>query len=90
MLILIKYGTENPAENWKLEMSAADDVIVLIQNGVFWAVTAEGKKALAGKKVYALKADLEARGYAEQDCPVEAIDYSGLIELLEQNEKRMS
>lgn len=90
MLILIKYGNENPAEQWKLEMASADDVIVLIQNGIFWAVTQEGQKALAGKKVYAIQADLDARGYNAADLPLEPVDYSGFIELLEQHERSMS
>lgn len=90
MLILIKYGTENPAEHWKLDMASADDVIVLIQNGIFWAITDEGRKALDGKKVYVVQADLDARGYTAEDCPFETVDYAGFVELLEQNERSMS
>lgn len=88
MLILIKYGPENPAETWKLGMATADDTIVLLQNGVFWAITDEGRQALDGKQYFALAEDLDARGYATDGIP--CVDYAGLVELIEANPKAMS
>lgn len=88
MLILAKYGPENPAERWKMEMAADQDQIVLIQNAIFWAVSE--KAALQGKKVAVVKADWEARGYDAADCPFDLVDYNQFVELLEAHPKTMS
>lgn len=88
MFILLKYGPENPAEAWKLQAAKGDDQIVLIQNGVFWAVSE--KAALEGKNVAVVKADWLARGYAEEACPFQLVDYTQFVELLEANPKTMS
>lgn len=88
MLILIKYGPENPGERWKLEASTPDDQIVLIQNGIFWAISEP--HTLEGKKVAIVQPDLEARGYTAKSCQWPLVDYAGFISLLEQNPKSMS
>lgn len=88
MLILVKYGPENPAERWKLEAAVSTDQIVLIQNGIFWAVTEP--EALEGKKVVLVQPDLEARGYPAEACQWPLVNYAGLITLIEENPKSMS
>jgi len=88
MLILVKYGPENPAERWKLETASPADQIVLIQNGIFWAVAEPA--LLDGKKVAVLQPDWEARGYSVETCQWPLVDYAGFITLLEENPKSMS
>lgn len=88
MLILVKYGPENPAERWKLEAASPDDQIVLIQNGIFWAIAEP--QILVDKKVALVQPDLEARGYAAETCQWPLVDYAGFVTLLEQNPKSMS
>jgi tRNA 2-thiouridine synthesizing protein B len=88
MLILVKYGPENPGERWKLESATPEDQIVLIQNGIFWAIAEP--EAIQGKKVAIVKPDLEARGYSAQACKLSLVDYAGLITLLEESHKSMS
>ena len=86
-LVLVKYGVDNPAEKIKLQIANENDKVVLIQNGVYWAVLEDVTELTKGK-VYVLKGDLEARGYCETDVKgVELIDYDGFIELVEQEEK---
>ena len=88
MLILIKYGPENPAERWKLEAARPTDQVVLIQNGIFWAITEPSM--LDGKKVSLLQPDLEARGYKAEESKWPVIDYVSLISLIEENPQSMS
>lgn len=86
-LVLVKYGVDNPAESIKLSTANENDRVVLIQNGVYWAILKDVSK-LTKAKVYVLKNDLEARGYCEADLSgVELIDYEGFIELVEKEEK---
>lgn len=88
MLVLVKYGPENPGERWKLEAAVSTDQIVLIQNGIFWAIAEP--ETLAGKKVSVVQFDLEARGYPATACQWPLVDYAGLITLMEENPKSMS
>jgi len=88
MLVLIKYGFENLAERWKLEVSGENDTIVLIQNGIFWAISQEIDPYL-NRKIFALEPDMEARGYSKEDLKVPVIDYAGLVDLIEANPRSM-
>lgn len=86
-LILIKHGLDNPAERVKLKVATESDKVVLIQNGIYFA-TLENITALTNGEVFVLRNDLEARGF----CPDEfdnlnLIDYDGLIQLIEGEEK---
>jgi tRNA 2-thiouridine synthesizing protein B len=65
--------------------------ILLYEDGVYAA--AEGtqsaalvKKALANHPVYALEADLEARGIHKVLAGVGVINYDGFVELVEQHD----
>ncbi|MBC7123719.1 MAG: sulfurtransferase complex subunit TusB [Pseudothermotoga sp.] len=82
-LILVKYGTDHPVEQLKIKSAKAEDKIVLIQNGVYWAL----KNVETPAKVYAIKDDFLARGYSEEDAKVNLISYSEFIDLLESEEK---
>lgn len=82
-LILVKYGTDHPVEQLKIKSAKAEDKIVLIQNGVYWAL----KDIETPAKVYAIKDDFLARGYSEEDAKVSLISYSEFIDLLESEEK---
>ncbi|ABV33873.1 MULTISPECIES: DsrH/TusB family sulfur relay protein [Pseudothermotoga] len=78
-LILVKYGVDHPVEKLKIENAKAGDKIVLIQNGVFWAL----KKYETKAKIFAIKDDFLSRGYKEEDSQVPLIDYPQFIELVE-------
>uniref|UniRef100_A0A7C3MJP7 Sulfurtransferase complex subunit TusB n=1 Tax=Dictyoglomus thermophilum TaxID=14 RepID=A0A7C3MJP7_DICTH len=86
-LIVIK---KSPVENiskrmW--EITKPGDVIILVQDGIFWAINEKSKEYLKdGVSVYTLKEDLEARGYREEDSIYSCIDYNGWVELIEKNE----
>lgn len=84
-LILVKYGPNNPAERVKLEIARSEDDVVLIQNGVFWAL--EDVKKYTKANVCAIKDDFVARGYSESDSTVPLISYEQLIELIEKHPK---
>ncbi|HEY8540836.1 MAG TPA: sulfurtransferase complex subunit TusB [Pseudothermotoga sp.] len=87
-LILIKFGTNNPAEKIKLESASLDDDVVLIQNGIYWALN--DMKQYTKAKVYAIKEDFLARGYEESNSKVPLINYAQLIELIEKHPKSIS
>lgn len=82
-LILVKYGTDHVVEKIKISSANAEDKVVLVQNGVYWAL--ENVKTPA--KVYAIKDDFVARGYCEADSKVSLITYDEFIDLLASEEK---
>ena len=89
-LILIKHGTQNSTEKTKLECAREDDSIVLIQDGVFWAITDEIKDLKAN--VYVLQDDFHARGYQVEtaNINVSMINYSELVDIIAQEEKTIT
>ncbi len=82
-LILVKYGTDHPAEKLKIKSAKPDDKIILIQNGVYWAL----EEIESPAKIYAIKDDFIARGYSESESKVPLISYSEFVSLLEAEEK---
>ncbi len=82
-LILVKYGTNHPAEKLKIRSARAEDKVVLVQNGVYWALESLQTPA----KVYAIKDDFFARGYSQTDSKVSLITYGEFIDLLEGEKK---
>jgi tRNA 2-thiouridine synthesizing protein B len=90
MLVLIKYGCENKAESWKMDMANENDAIVLVQNGVFWAISEEIDPYLEKNlNVVALEPDFAARGYTEEDSKVPLISYDDLVSIIEAQPKSM-
>ncbi|HOJ87604.1 MAG TPA: sulfurtransferase complex subunit TusB [Pseudothermotoga sp.] len=87
-LILIKFGTNNPAERFKLANASSDDDVVLIQNGIYWALN--DAKQYTAARVYAIKEDFLARGYDEPDSKVPLINYAQFVELIEKHPKTIS
>ena len=85
-LILIKHGLENPVEKIKMKAAKDEDSIVLIQNGIFWAIGNDALKDVRGK-IYALEEDLLARGYKKEDSKVELIDYASFLDVVEKEDK---
>lgn len=85
---IVKFGINHPISKRKLTLSEDGDSVVLIQNGVFWAITdfIDGVKE-KGVKVYALKDDFLAKGYREEDSKVPLISYDELIDILEKDKK---
>ena len=64
--------------------------ILLYEDGVYATVKGAAsedliKRALEKHPVYALKADLEARGLVSMVDSVQVIDYDGFVELVEQH-----
>jgi tRNA 2-thiouridine synthesizing protein B len=73
-----------------LRIAPAGEPILLYEDGVYAA--AEGtaseeliQQALEQHPVYALQADLEARGLASLVEGIHVIDYDGFVELVEQH-----
>lgn len=66
-----------------VNIAGTDDVILFIEDGVY-AVTSDQihQAEQKGIKLYALKADLEARGI-RTTLPV--VDYGGFVDLVEEN-----
>jgi len=90
MVILVKYGINSEEAKIKFNLALPGDKVVLIQNGVFWALT---EKPLELKKenieVYAIKDDFEARGYKDSESKVPLITYEEFIQLLESDNKTL-
>lgn len=67
--------------------------ILLIEDGVYAALdgtkhSASVKQAMESKTVYALQADLEARGVQNKVIDgIKLIDYAGFVDLVEQNDR---
>jgi len=73
-----------------LRIARPGDPILLYEDGVYAAARATAgealiKEALKDHPVYALRADLEARGLASLVDGIEPIDYDGFVELVEQH-----
>ena len=73
-----------------LRLAPAGAPLVLYEDGVYAAVAGtrvEGLvlRALAHHPVYAVEADLKARGIARLIEGVRVIDYAGFVELVEQH-----
>jgi tRNA 2-thiouridine synthesizing protein B len=65
--------------------------ILLYEDGVYAAAegtqsTTQMKKALAHHPIYALEADLEARGIRKVLDGVRVVNYDGFVELVEQHD----
>jgi tRNA 2-thiouridine synthesizing protein B len=74
-----------------LRIAPAGEPILLYEDGVYAAVAgaaSEGtiRQALERHPVYALKADLEARGLTGLVDDIQVIDYDGFVELVEQHD----
>ncbi|MEO5339104.1 MAG: sulfurtransferase complex subunit TusB [Magnetococcus sp. MYC-9] len=67
-----------------------DDVLLLLEDGVFAAQTGTQHTALVESllqrvKVYALQADLKARAVTRLIPGIETTDYAGFVELVEKH-----
>jgi tRNA 2-thiouridine synthesizing protein B len=65
--------------------------ILLYEDGVYAVVPGAASagtlaEALAAHPVYALEADLEARGIRQPSVGVRVIDYAGFVELVEEHD----
>ena len=85
---------KSPFSNTSLESClrfiTPDDVILLMEDGVYAAARGTGRshlieQALQRGKVYALQADLKARGLTDLIEGVELADYDTFVDLLEQH-----
>jgi tRNA 2-thiouridine synthesizing protein B len=73
-----------------LGIAPADEPILLYEDGVYAAVSGAAseelvKQALEQHPVYALQADLEARGLMRLVDGIQVIDYDGFVELVERH-----
>ncbi|PIJ62129.1 sulfurtransferase complex subunit TusB [Mesotoga sp. H07.pep.5.3] len=82
-LIVVKNGPNNSAERVKISASKEGDSVVLIQDGIFWALNDIETEA----KCFAIKDDVEARGYTADDVTVPLISYDGFIDIIEKCDK---
>ena len=91
-LILIKFGNDREIAKTLLKISKEGDNVLFIQDGVLWILDEKTVKDMESKKVnlYAVKEDLEARGYTQGlNKGISILDYNGVIDLVEKNEKIM-
>ena len=58
--------------------------VILLEDGVYWAVVEEKLKNLLDTcaKIYAASDDLKARGFDEFSDSVNAVDYERIVEVL--------
>ncbi|RJQ47447.1 MAG: sulfurtransferase complex subunit TusB [Gaiellales bacterium] len=84
----------SPFESSDLESaakySAKDSPILLFEDGIYAAqagTAMEGrvKEIMGDHPIYALKADLEARGISNIIDGITEVDYTGFVELVEQH-----
>jgi len=84
----------SPFESSDLESaakySAKDSPILLFEDGIYAAqagTAMEGrvKEIMGDHPIYALKADLEARGISNVIDGITEVDYTGFVELVEQH-----
>jgi tRNA 2-thiouridine synthesizing protein B len=73
-----------------LGIASADNPILLYEDGVYAAARGTAseelvRQALEDHPVYALDADLEARGLTALIDGIQVIDYDGFVELVEQH-----
>ncbi|MBE9507344.1 MAG: sulfurtransferase complex subunit TusB [Chloroflexi bacterium] len=73
-----------------LGIAPAGEPILLYEDGAYAAATGTAsedmiKQALEQHPVYALQADLEARGLTRPVDGIQVIDYDGFVELVEQH-----
>jgi sulfur relay protein TusB/DsrH len=73
-----------------LRIAPSDAPILLYEDGVYAAAAGAAsedliRQALEGHPVYALKADLEARGLTRLVTGIHVVDYNGFVELVEQH-----
>jgi len=87
-LILIKHGLHHSVEQTKLKCAAEGDDVVLVQDGVFWAIS-DDIKAIKGK-VSAIEDDLLARGYCPDHSLVPLISYAEMVEIIAAQPKTIS
>jgi tRNA 2-thiouridine synthesizing protein B len=74
-----------------LKIAPAGEPILLYEDGVYAAVAGAAsestiQQALERHPIYALKADLEARGLTGLVDDIQVIDYDGFVELVEQHD----
>ena len=76
-----------------IKFSGEGAVILLLEDGVYGATKGTSAESLitgaSGKKFYALKSDLMARGIAEDRVidGIELVDYAGFVDLVEKTDK---
>lgn len=79
-----------------LRMAKTGSAVLLIEDGVYGAtkgssVETKIQGAMAGVKVYALDADLQARGVADRVLEgVTVVDYGGFVDLVAEHENLQS
>ena len=73
-----------------LRIAPSGEPILLYEDGVYAAAAGAAsedliRQALGDHPVYALKADLDARGLARLVDDIQVVDYGGFVELVEQH-----
>ncbi|MGB5426201.1 MAG: sulfurtransferase complex subunit TusB [Gammaproteobacteria bacterium] len=84
---------ENSNLNTATSIMKGEDVLLLIEDGVYGAVkSGKASAMIAGQKVSVLGPDLAARGISEDKLAdgVDVIDYAGFVDLVESNDKVQS
>jgi tRNA 2-thiouridine synthesizing protein B len=96
---MLNIVNKSPLDRGSLDscLQAADGgAILLIEDGVYAATKGNAyepklKAAMAKFKVYALQADLEARGIADRVTDgITTVDYAGFVDLVANNKTNQS
>jgi len=90
--LLSKSPTENNAFNNAIRFLGPDDVILLIENGVYAGIEGiEPTLPFSSTTIYALQDDVEARGIAGKlAAACKLVSYDGFVELTERYTKVQS
>ncbi len=83
MLHIVNKPPHSAALRDCLRLCRRDDVVLLIEDGVYAALGDAGRQLLAATpNVRALREDLEARGVAARvDAGIGIVDYAGFVQL---------
>ncbi len=91
MMIIVKYPPSHKISLDKIKLAKDGDVIVLIQDGVLYALDEKLMTDLKNKgvEVKALKDDFTCRGYSEEESFADLIGYDEFIDITVEKGERV-
>ena len=91
MMIIVKYPPSHSISLEKIKLAKSGDVIVLLQDGVLYALDEKLITELKNKgiEVKALKDDFVCRGYSEEESFADLVGYDEFIDLTVEKGERV-
>ncbi len=91
MMLIIKYPPSHPISYEKIKLAKEGDVIILLQDGVLYALDEKLINDLKnrGIEVKALRDDFICRGYSEEESNADLIGYDEFIDLITSKGERV-